>query len=1194
MTKKSPRRTQVIPWVGPYLPQKERNQAAPCWAALFACLLALACFLPTLIENRGQFYLTNDFNEQQIPFNIYVNASLKEAIRAHFSPTGEAIRAHFAPTDKAQEDSISAGGTQQSLASDSLASQPSPPTPSSPATPPTSSPSASLIGRRTVDTKTYLAEHPPRPPHPGAQWAYDFDLGSPLVGQFAFYNLGSPFFWLYFLFPPESFYYLSAILLILKYSLAAFSASRYASLFFRKGKWIILTGLLYAFSAFQTVNLVFNHFHEVVALFPFLLIALEKLLREGKRVQFLGVAALCCLCNYFFFVSEIVFLAIYFLIRFILPSFLGPQRISLKTYGRAFLAQVRTIALEGLLGILLAGILLVPAYANVKGNPRVSEGDEVPLVWERSDRLYMAKSFFLPADTPWRETTYYKSYWNSIAYALPFFGALAWLTYLLAGSWNFLRGILVVSGVFALFPKLNALFYLNQAYDYRRWYFMPILFASLATAALMRGLEAGSLRLWPAPKSRSRQLPPDPLPKESVTNPPQAFSQHKRPARRRGAWVQSHALLLAVGIMGLILCGYFQEKKKFIDDIPREDRVDHYFAINPKPEKKPTGTRELASDSPNSGAESASYASDLRNPASEAFDPQDPDPKGLCQLRNQALFGFFGTLSLLIALQVLHDLRQPAPTPVQKGAGSAHAPTLVQKGTGSAPAPTPILSSVTATGLSIAIILGNWTYIDRAHMVYNDERNGPFTLRAEASFLLDQLPADAQAYRFYQTWLPRNIGCLSGLCDLRAFTSTVDGPLFAYHRYFGRYRTVHSDYKNPAESTLLGERFYLSSYPAYSTLQAHKDLILRAVLLYNPTTPWDSQLTLLTNTPWLSLSSSFPPLLSSASRTPASTPASSSPFSLAQATSKAMEEEVHAACASGQSAIYLYERTKALPLGFLYRRYSLVDDVQDVMMFHVEHLPTGQGKYEAYRTSNKALSFLASLPIAQKDLDRAAAYGERCLPTDLLTQPAEPDTIVDHDNPDDSASPAEPAEPWATWVDETEKTNENDKEQEVDWEGQVKKIQDFLVDRHLQDAQAHNWRRDSQGLHFTIDVGNRPGLYFLSIPASRGWHCKIDGEEEEIFTVAGLMAVGLSPGSHQVDFLFKDPFLALGLKVTALALILTALYGGLVLLFKRPSTPSTQSTSSSPSSPSTPSTQFISSSPSSPSTPSIPSRKELS
>lgn len=1150
VTKKNPRRTQAIPWVGPYLPQKERNQAAPWWAALFACLLALACFLPTLIENRGQFYLTNDFNEQQIPFNIYVNASLKGALRARFTPT-----------DEAQKGSVPAGGIQQSLSPGS---------------------SASLIGRRTVDPKTYLAEHPPRPPHLGAQWAYDFDLGSPLVGQFAFYNLGSPFFWLYFLFPPESFYYLSAILLILKYSLAAFSASRYASLFFRKGKWIILTGLLYAFSAFQTVNLVFNHFHEVVALFPFLLIALEKLLREGKRVQFLGVAALCCLCNYFFFVSEIVFLAIYFLIRFFLPSFLGPQRISLKTYGRAFLAQVGTIALEGLLGILLAGILLVPAYANVKGNPRVSEGDEVPLVWELSDRLYMAKSFFLPADTPWRETTYYKSYWNSIAYALPFFGALAWLTYLLAGSWNFLRGILVVSGVFALFPKLNALFYLNQAYDYRRWYFMPILFASLATAALMRGLEAGSLRLWPTPKSRSRQLPPNPLPKESATNPPQAFLQYKRPAKRRGAWVQSHALLLAVGIMGLILCGYFQEKKKFIDDIPREDRVDHYFAINPKPEKKPTGAHEpslespnSASESPKSASESAAFASDPRNPASAAFDPQDPDPKGLRQLRNLALFGFLGTLSLLIALQILHDLRQPAPTSAQKGADSV-------------PAPTFILSSLTATGLSMAIILGNWTYIDRAHIVYNGERNGPFTLRAEASFLLDQLPADAQAYRFYQTWLPRNIGCLSGLCDLRAFTSTVDGPLFAYHRYFGRYRTVHSDYKNPAESTLLGERFYLSSYPAYSGLQAHKDLILRAVLLYNPTTPWDSQLTLLTNTPWLSLSSPFPPLLSPAPRTPASHPATSSPFSLAQATSKAMEGEAHAACAAGQSAIYLYERTKALPLGFLYRKYSLVDDVQDVMMFHVEHLPTGQGKFEAYRTSNKALSFLASLPIAQKDLDRAAAYGERCLPTDLLTQPAEPDTIADHSNPDESASPAEPAdtdnlaEPWVTWVDETEKTNENDKEQKVDWEEQVKKIQDLLVDRHLQDAQAQNWRRDSQGLHFTIDVGNRPGLYFLSIPASRGWHCKIDGEEEEIFTVAGLMAVGLSPGSHQVDFFFKDPFLALGLKVTVLGLILTALYGGLVLLFKRPSNPSTQSTSSSPSTPSTPST------------PSIPPRKELS
>lgn len=893
MTTKSPKRTQAIPWIGPYLPQKERNQAAPWWAALFACILALTCFLPTLIENRGQFYLTNDFNEQQIPFNIYVNTSLKEAFRARFAPQEGA----------ANDFSLDKPSPQPT---NSLAEAPTP-LPNAPAAQPIPLPSsASSIGRRTVDPKTYLSEHPPRPPHPGAQWAYDFDLGSPLVGQFAFYNLGSPFFWIYFLFPPESFYYLSAILLILKYSLAAFSAASYARLFFRRSKWIILTGLLYAFSAFQTVNLVFNHFHEVVALFPFLLIALEKLLREGKKVQFLWTAALCCLCNYFFFVSEIVFLALYFLIRFFLPTFLGPQRISLKTYGKAFLAQVGTIALEGLLGILLAGILLVPAYANVKGNPRVSQGEEVPLAWEASDRLYLGKAFFLPADTPWKETTYYKSYWNSIAYALPFFGALAWLTYLLAGSWNFVRGLLVVSGIFALFPKLNALFYLNQAYDYRRWFFMPILFASLATVGLMQGVEAGTLRLWPA-----------------------ALAQSKR----RGAWVHSNSLLLAVGVMGLILGVYFHEKQAFINDMPRKDRVDQFFAMNPE-----TKTPHSASDADNPALEDD-------NPASEAFDPQDPDPKGLSQLRHLALFGFCGTLALLVALQALHDfhnrqaLRDFPTLEAIRPLHDFHALRTLHSLHDSHPLH-PILTMLTGTGLSIAIILGNWTYIDRAHIVYNDERNGPFTLRAEASFLLDQLPADAQAYRFYETWLPRNVGCLSGLCDLRAFTSTVDGPLFTYHRYFGRARSVHSDYKTPAESTLLGERFYLSSYPAYSDLQAQKDLILRAVLLYSPTAPWDSQLTLLTNAPWIGLSSSYPPSTSPKADSPAFTrtpnptstqaspsstlfaKASPSPTLLAQAqeTTKAMEEEAKTACQAGQSAMYLYERSKALPLGFLYRK----------------------------------------------------------------------------------------------------------------------------------------------------------------------------------------------------------------------------------------------------------------------------------
>ena len=83
-------------------------------------------------------------------------------------------------------------------------------------------------------------------------------------------------------------------LYILKYMIASITAFYYLKMFVKEEKFAVLGALMYAFSGYQTVNLMYYHFHDVVALFPLLMIGIEKLLREKKSrdssLEFLLIA----------------------------------------------------------------------------------------------------------------------------------------------------------------------------------------------------------------------------------------------------------------------------------------------------------------------------------------------------------------------------------------------------------------------------------------------------------------------------------------------------------------------------------------------------------------------------------------------------------------------------------------------------------------------------------------------------------------------------------------------------------------------------------------------------------------------------------------------------------------------------------------------------------------------------------------
>lgn len=71
---------------------------------------------------------------------------------------------------------------------------------------------------------------------------------------------------------------------------------------------------------------------------------------------------------------------------------------------------------------------------------------------------------------------------------------------------------------------------------------------------------------------------------------------------------------------------------------------------------------------------------------------------------------------------------------------------------------------------------------------------------------------------------------------------------------------------------------------------------------------------------------------------------------------------------------------------------------------------------------------------------------------------------------------------------------------------------------------------------------DEPGVMQFSIPYSAGWTAIVDGEEVPTLCTAGtFLAIGLSPGNHEIQLTYRTPLLRAGLALTvlsALALIL--------------------------------------------------------
>ncbi|SHJ49367.1 YfhO family protein [Pseudobutyrivibrio xylanivorans] len=347
---------------------------------LICFMIACLALLPLVIKGKGFFVLTNDFNDQQIPFTIGLH---KDLLDGGFS---------------------------------------------------------------------------------GFSW--DVDLGTSTIQAYSFYELGGPFFWLSMLFPANAFPYIVAWLFMLKFAFAGVTSCLYLRRFVNESKWAVLGSVLYAFSGFSIINMLFYHFHDAIVFFPLMLIGLEIFKEKNDCRFFVFTIFLNCFINYFFFIGEVVFLVIYYLFRFASKDIKTLVTDIFKCIGC------------GVLGVAMAAFMFIPNILFVTGNPRTGQfsGFLSMLKTTLPDYMYILKSLLLPAETMTSVSVISEQNFSSHGMYMPLFGLVLVLAYIIKKR-DWLSRIIIFCTVASFIPLLSDLFYMYSAAQMRWWYMFSLMVA---------------------------------------------------------------------------------------------------------------------------------------------------------------------------------------------------------------------------------------------------------------------------------------------------------------------------------------------------------------------------------------------------------------------------------------------------------------------------------------------------------------------------------------------------------------------------------------------------------------------------------------------------------------------------------------------------------------------------------------------
>lgn len=327
-------------------------------------------------------------------------------------------------------------------------------------------------------------------------WDWSLDLGSNFIGGMAFYILGNPSFYLSLLFPSDMFMYVVGWFYVLKYAFAGLISYYWLKRFVKHKENAVIASMMYAFSGFMNEDLLFYHFHDVVLLFPLMLIALDRIMEEKKYGGLIFATLLNAIVNYFFLPGEIIFLAAYFILRYVVGN------------GREEWKRLPRVLFEGALGCLMGCALLLPAAVFTLQNPRVSFDywGNNSLFFSTERYLFILKSMIFPGEVMSDQSAVIESNFSSCAAYIPMCGMVLVIAFcvLEKGRKHWLKRMLLFALICAVVPIFNAAYSLFAGL-YHRWYYMPVLLFALCGALVLDRMDRDA-RVWESPTPSERAV----------------------------------------------------------------------------------------------------------------------------------------------------------------------------------------------------------------------------------------------------------------------------------------------------------------------------------------------------------------------------------------------------------------------------------------------------------------------------------------------------------------------------------------------------------------------------------------------------------------------------------------------------------------------------------------------------------------
>ncbi len=190
-------------------------------------------------------------------------------------------------------------------------------------------------------------------------YSFSRSLGGEFLGIYTYY-LASPLSWLVALFPEKNILEALLLMFVLKSGLAGLNFGAFLHYSRRPPKTLtIALSVLYAISSYVVVMQHNTMWIDGLMLLPLLMLGLERLIKYKKPILYTATLAVTLLANYYIGYMICIFTALYFF-YFMLAN--SAEEINPRGERRHFLASLLRVGVFTLIGLMIAALLILPAY----------------------------------------------------------------------------------------------------------------------------------------------------------------------------------------------------------------------------------------------------------------------------------------------------------------------------------------------------------------------------------------------------------------------------------------------------------------------------------------------------------------------------------------------------------------------------------------------------------------------------------------------------------------------------------------------------------------------------------------------------------------------------------------------------------------------------------------------------------------